>query len=131
MPSAHAAAWGELLCAAGHVQVKMHRTKAVLSEGVRDCETLHACLNVCAKEMAMEMVSVSSSLVEEKGSLIPSETVQQKLTWEGSQQTPSGVLCFDLLPLLRSSHLSVIVYQAATLLLSPAILVCVSLNCIL
>lgn len=39
---------------------------------------------------------------------------------EGSQKAISGILCFDLLPLQRSSHLGVIVYQAATALLSPS-----------
>jgi len=52
------------------------------SEGAKDREALHTRVNVCAKEMVVVMVSVSSYLVEEGGSLVPSETVQQKTTWE-------------------------------------------------
>jgi len=55
----------------------------------------------------------------------------QKDLRERSLEAVSAILCFDLLPLWRSHHLTVIVCQAARVLFSPAILVRVFLNHIL
>lgn len=49
----------------------------------------------------------------------------------GLSEAISAILCFDLLPLWRSNHLTVKVYQAATVLFRPAILVHIFLNHIL
>lgn len=65
-------------------------------------------------------------------SLILSETrCGTKRPEGGLSEAISGILCFDLLPLWRSNNVTVIVYQAARVLFSPAILVRAFLNHIL
>lgn len=138
--------WAIYICAYIHIYIKKNQPiykvcgfqyQAVLSRCTRALR-LCTCLWMFTHKRNCDGMNLCEHLPyrqcsRRKGkSLILSEThCGTKRLEGGPSEAISSILCFDLLPMWRSNHLTVIVYQAATVLFSSAVLVRIFLNHVL